>query len=185
MTLLYFTRDELCDAVTVTTATAVSAACAIERATGREVGIKWVNDIYNEQGKVAGILVETASSMHGHAIAVGIGINVGECEFPPELLGIAATVGELDDEARAMMVCDICRGVLACARDHKDRGYMEYYRRAFILQDKLVDVFVDGEHELRGTVTGVSDDGALLIKPQGKDETVSLSSGNITVRIAE
>ena len=183
MTLLYFTHDALDCAVTVTTATAVAAANAIRRVSGEDVGIKWVNDIYNEQGKVAGILVESLPVNDGYAVAVGIGINVGECDFAPEIRDIASSLGELDATDRARLVLCLCGDVLKHAKDHANREYMSDYRKMFILQDKTVDVFVSGEPMLRGTVVGVDGDGGLMIQPEGENEIKTLSSGEITVRV--
>lgn len=53
---------------------------------GIEVAVKWPNDIYVGDRKVAGILIENdvRGSMLGRSVA-GIGLNVNQTEFPPEL----------------------------------------------------------------------------------------------------
>ncbi len=184
MTLLYFTREELTSAVTVTTAAAVAAASSIESVSGQRVGIKWVNDIYNDRGKVAGILVETVPVSDGYAIAVGIGINIGVKEFPRELWGIASSLDDIDESGMAELVLKICEGLLCHAEHHGDRGYMKDYRRLFILQNKTVDIYVSDEHVLRGEVQGVDDYGGLLVLPEGQNEIRAFHSGEITVRLA-
>ena len=183
MTLLYFIEGDLSSAVTVTTASAVAAASSIESVTGEKVGIKWVNDIYNDRGKVAGILVESLPVNGGYAVAVGIGINVGAHGFPPEIRDIASTLAPLDDEKKADLVVSICDRILRHAEHPDSRDYMADYRRMFILKDKTVDIYVSGEWNLRGTVEGVDDNGGLVILHNGV-KTV-LSSGEITVRIVE
>ncbi|MBE6583810.1 MAG: biotin--[acetyl-CoA-carboxylase] ligase [Ruminococcaceae bacterium] len=185
MTLLYFTSEELCSAVTVTTATAVAAASAIKKASGKKVGIKWANDIYSDEGKVAGILVETVPTKCGYAIAVGIGINIGDTGFPPEIADIAASLGEIDAKSAAELITIFCEQVLSHAKDHKSREYMSEYRRMFMLKDKTVDLYVSGEKVMRGVVTGVDDEGALLVLPHGEREVKSFYSGEITVRIVQ
>jgi len=185
MTLLYFTREALCSAVTVTTAAAVAAATSIEEIAGLHVGIKWVNDIYNERGKVAGILVETVPVSDGYAIVVGIGINVGDDDFPADLSGIAASLGNLNDDTRANLTVKICEKLLCHAADHTSREYMTEYRRLFILRDKTIDMFVSGEHILRGVVSGVDDNGALQVQPLGESEIKCFSSGEITLRVVD
>lgn len=183
MTLLYFTREPLCRAVTVTTATAVAAANAIRTVAGEQVGIKWVNDIYSDKGKVAGILVESVAAKGGFAIAVGIGINVGASDFPPDLCNIAASLAPLDDGKKAELVASVCESLLKHAENPENRDYMVDYRRLFILQNKTVDIFVSGEHKLRGLAMGVGDDGGLIVSVGGERHV--FSSGEITVRIAE
>lgn len=180
MTLLYFTREPLCRAVTVTTAAAVAAAKAINGVSGESVGIKWVNDIYSDQGKIAGILVESVPTDNGRAVAVGIGINVGVSEFPPEIKDIAASIAPLDPQKKSKLITGICRDVLRCARDPENRGYMKDYRELFVLQGKTVDIYVSGEYKFRGTVGGVDDDGGLIVLHDG--QTTIFSSGEVTVR---
>ena len=46
----------------LTVAAAVAVAEGAEAVSGIPLGIKWVNDVYSHEGKVAGILVETAFS---------------------------------------------------------------------------------------------------------------------------
>ena len=183
MTLLYFVGRDIADAVTVTTAAAVAAAHAIESIAGEKVGIKWVNDIYNDQGKVAGILVESLSVKNGYAVAVGIGINVGVAEFPPEICGVASSLRPLDADKKADIAMSICKGILDHAACPRNREYMSQYRKLFILQGKAVDIYVSGEWRLRGTVDGVDDDGGLIIS-HGGTKTV-FSSGEITVRVVD
>jgi len=78
MSRLYFTEDSLSDAISITTSAAVTVAENIERITGKAMRIKWVNDIYNEKGKVCGILTEALEVNGKRAIVVGIGINTGD-----------------------------------------------------------------------------------------------------------
>ena len=52
MTLLYFIGKELCDATAVTGAAAVAAALSIEEITNKPMRIKWVNDVYNDGGRL-------------------------------------------------------------------------------------------------------------------------------------
>lgn len=48
--------------------------------------IKWPNDIYHKDNKVAGILIEnTLSDGHLKSSIIGIGININQTDYPPEL----------------------------------------------------------------------------------------------------
>ena len=183
MTLLYFTTDDIGSAVTVTTATAVAAATSIEDTTGDRIDIKWVNDLYLKDKKVAGILVESLPVSRGNAVAVGIGINVGAEDLPCELCDIATSLGELCPEKRAWIVIQTCKKILAHAKDHASRAYMTEYRKRFMLEGKSVTLWQAGEAVGEGRVCGVSDDGALLILPDGENEIKAISSGEVTVRL--
>ena len=65
----------------ITTGTAVAVSKAIEKTSGKSVGIKWVNDIFIGGKKVCGILTEGTSNFETGQLqyaVVGIGINVTE-----------------------------------------------------------------------------------------------------------
>ncbi len=182
MSLLYFTDKRLGDAVSVTTAAAVFAAKAIERVVRKEMKIKWVNDIYNENGKVAGILTETAVSSEKNAIIVGIGINIGDDEFPDELKGIASSIGEIDEAQRQAIIDDIVEALLAHADDPTDTGYMTEYRKRFMLNGAHVELFCAGECVGEGKVLGVSDDGGLIFIRDGNEDHEIIRTGEVSVR---
>lgn len=58
----------------------------IKKETAKEVKIKWPNDIYIGNKKVAGILIENSVSGNGLIQSViGIGINVNQERFPPDI----------------------------------------------------------------------------------------------------
>jgi len=82
-------------AVLITSMAAVAVARAIERVGGVEARIKWVNDIFLNGKKVCGILTEAGINAEKGTLdyaVLGIGVNVGEMEFPEELKEIATSV---------------------------------------------------------------------------------------------
>lgn len=182
MSLLYFTDSALSDAVSVTTAAAVFASEAIERATGREMKIKWVNDIYNERGKVAGILTETVLVGEDTAVVVGIGINTGNDDFPEELRDIAASIGEVDEAEREEIALSITKALLAHAENPTSREYMAGYRERFMLEGAEVDLLRAGEIVAHGKVLGVTEDGGLVFLKDGEKESEVIHTGEVSVR---
>ncbi len=183
MSLMYFTDRTLEDAVSVTTAAAAIVAEELEIAANRPMRIKWVNDIYNEDGKVSGILVETLNvSPFLRAIIVGIGINTGKGDFPAELQGIAASVGFLDGKEETL-VANIATRLLSHAATPEDRAYMTEYRKRFMLVGERVNLLSCGDVIGEGTVMGVDDDGGLLFLPDGESRVTTVRSGEISLRI--
>ncbi len=80
----------------LTTWTGVALAAAVEKATGLPARLKWPNDVLVAGQKVAGILTESACDASGAMFAVvGIGLNVNQTEFPPELADRAASLRQL------------------------------------------------------------------------------------------
>ncbi len=81
------------DALWVSLAAGMATLTAIRAATGLVADLRWPNDVLFGSRKCAGILTE----MHAEAtrvryLVVGIGINVHQPEFPPELAGAATSL---------------------------------------------------------------------------------------------
>jgi BirA family biotin operon repressor/biotin-[acetyl-CoA-carboxylase] ligase len=72
----------------LTLALGVAAAEAIESVAGLRVDLRWPNDLMLRERKAGGILVETATA----AVVAGIGINVNQRRFPPELADLATSL---------------------------------------------------------------------------------------------
>jgi BirA family biotin operon repressor/biotin-[acetyl-CoA-carboxylase] ligase len=68
----------------------LAAAVAVCAALPADTRIKWPNDVWIDERKVAGILVE-ARPQEGWAV-LGIGLNVTTPSFPPELAPIATSL---------------------------------------------------------------------------------------------
>jgi BirA family transcriptional regulator, biotin operon repressor / biotin---[acetyl-CoA-carboxylase] ligase len=109
---------------------ALAVAEAVRRCLpGRRVLIKWPNDIYVEDEKIAGILIENAiiGSRLSHSIA-GIGINVNQLRFDPEIpnaISMAKLIGRTVD-------LQLCLDSLCIALDH-------WYDRLATKQTRAID----------------------------------------------
>lgn len=64
-----------------------------------ETDIKWPNDILANERKLCGILAETVDAETGRAVIIGIGINLNDDAFPPELKTIATSISSLTGRA--------------------------------------------------------------------------------------
>ena len=89
---------------------------------GVECRIKWTNDIYAGDKKIAGVLIE--QSLAGDTIArtvVGIGLNVNQREFPADLPNPTSIVVERGAECER-------REVLECFLKHLEKWYSRLER---------------------------------------------------------
>ena len=76
----------------MTVASATALRRAIQSETGLHPEIKWPNDILIGGKKVAGILTELSAELDRvkHVIlGIGVDVNLGAGEFPPELRKLA------------------------------------------------------------------------------------------------
>ncbi len=76
------------------------ACCQTVRHYGITAHIKWVNDVLAGGRKLAGILVESMRGpVYGEEyILLGIGLNVNNCNFPPELENQAGAMAQFVSE---------------------------------------------------------------------------------------
>lgn len=165
--------------LTIYTATVLSDI--LEDMTGTPVGIKWVNDLYMNGKKIAGILAEGAISGDGtlaHAV-IGIGINLRHTDFPPDIAAVASTVE--DESGTVPERSALERRLTAAMITFRPRlpGIIDAYRRRMFLTGMTVTVEKGGE-TFDAEVLGVTDEGALLIRTRDGN-TIPLSSGDVHV----
>ena len=174
------------EAVAITGIAAVAAAQAIEDVSGRDAGIKWVNDIWLSGKKVCGILTEAAMDMESGGLeyaVLGIGVNAFPPPggFPPELRDIAGAVfpGKPEDDERSRLLAAILDRFLPLYRALPGRDWLEEYRSRSLLTGREVR-FTQGGEARRGLVLGVDDSARLLLRLPDGSET-ALSSGEVTL----
>lgn len=168
-----------------------------------DIKIKWVNDIFVNDRKVAGILTEGITSMEDGALShviVGIGINVFEPTdgFPKE---IKKTAGALlksseDKDILNKLTSALIIRMAECQQcsdenetDKKgdfvaDSEFLDEYRRRSILIGNYVKIMRPGQSLTKGNeyayVTGISDKYHLMVKYEdGREE--ELSTGEVSV----
>ncbi len=163
---------------------AVAAARAIESLCDGKIAVKWVNDLYLNGRKVAGILAEGIFAPDGTltAVVLGIGINVGAMEFPEELNPIATSLG---NEGFALTREDVAAAFLNewervyYAADPTDA--MEEYRRRNLVLGRQVTV-MQGERTCLATAEAITAEGHLLVRDQNND-IHELTSGEVSVKL--
>lgn len=172
----------------LTCAVAVAAYTAIEKVTGIQVQIKWVNDLIWGDKKLAGILtklsVDQKTGLVDWAI-VGIGINCSPAAFPAELQTIVTSLADIADKPidRASLAAELVRQLEEMARGLFENKVdtMAYYRKnCAVIGEKVW--LIRGDERKSVLVLDVDEDGGLIVK--GEDSTVyTVNSGEISLRI--
>ena len=182
MTLVMKTGAPLASVVNVTSSAAVAAARALA-GQGIPCGIKWVNDLYLNGAKLAGILVESVNdyeTMRSEYVIVGIGVNVSRNIFPEGIR--AVSLEEAGYAADTEKLCaDIVRELLEIRRNGFDFAlYADEYRSRSIVLGKDVYFQKNGE-TIDGTAEAINERGGLLVR--AGDTLHTLDSGEITLRL--
>lgn len=174
-------------AVRLTTMAAVAACEAIEAVSGKETGIKWVNDIFVNGRKVSGILTEATFNLESgnmDCIILGIGLNVylPADGFPPELHGIAGSIlDEVQTDGKNRLAALFLNRFLCYYHANDPTHYAEQYRRRSFVIGKEINVITC--NEIRpATALDVDKDCRLIVRyPDGTID--QLSSSEISIRM--
>lgn len=144
--------------------TAVATAEALRRVAPVAARVKWPNDVLVGGKKIAGILLESRAPV----IIIGVGVNLGQREFPPELAGRATSVALETGRApdRETMLGALLEEFDAWRARLEREGFGAVREQWRMLSDTL------GRHvTLDDGVTGIAVDldvdGALLIDAAG------------------
>ena len=152
-----------------------AAALAVVEALTAQAGVgftvKWPNDVYWQDRKVCGMLLE--NSLDGADIAtciVGIGINVNQERFlsdapnPVSLINVTGHEHDLDTLLRT--VCSrIEQLVGALGDDNTRRDLHRRYMTALYRNDSKMHPYEDAAGKrFMATVTGIAPDGTLTLR---------------------
>ncbi len=137
--------------------------------------VKWSNDIYIHDRKIAGILVQnTLSSRRISSSVVGIGLNVNQTQFSAKLPNPTSLALETGTSWNLQEVLSqLCQSI--------ERRYLQAKRGEFDLlhRDYLQQLYRYGEEALyrrpsgavfQGKITGIGPTGKLCIEHQGGAE---------------
>lgn len=164
-------------AAVYTAAAAVAAVRAIRRETGVEPQIKWINDLYLGRQKICGILTEAITDFETgevRSMVTGIGINITTEDFPENIRGKAASLGQRVQRNR---LAAAIIGELYALYESEPSEFMDDYRRCCFLIGQEI-TFSDGRNEYCGKVADIGD-GCELLLDSGV-ETLCFTHGEIT-----
>jgi BirA family transcriptional regulator, biotin operon repressor / biotin---[acetyl-CoA-carboxylase] ligase len=168
----------------------VAVSRALTRAGATGIKLKWPNDIWFEERKLGGVLIELRAEAGGPAhVVIGVGVNVSlsaEARREIEASG-----------SRAAAVTDACEGpasrnlVAGAILDELLSMLLQYERLGFAafrdawaaldgLNGRAAQVMV-GESAVSGIARGVDADGALLLET--KERMQRFVSGEASLRL--
>lgn len=171
----------------ITTSVAVAVSEAIEKVSGVQTQIKWVNDIFIEDKKICGILCEASIDFETGGLEyaiVGIGINVSTVkeQFPSEVQEIAGSIFDekLNAHTRSELIAEILNNISERYDTITEKAYLEEYkRRSFLLGQDIV--VISGDKSEAATAVDIDDKARLVVK-FADGSIKSLNSGEVSVR---
>ena len=164
----------------------VAVAESIKQQLDMSVALKWPNDVLIAYQcaaadrrflKVAGILAEGLPVEAGEGAVIGLGVNIGEYSFPPELANVATSLETVFGQPISRG--DLCAEILvqllkwrATVETLGSEQALSYWRDLSPSSCGVtVSWAVQGIH-CRGITAGIDDTGALLVDCEGGRERI-------------
>lgn len=167
----------------------IATVNALEKMGVNGVGLKWPNDLYYQDKKLAGILIELNAQTSGacHSV-IGIGINV---RMPPEQgklidqpwIDLNSITGTSID--RSQLSGQLIQALQHALRAYEESGLTPFLSRWFELDcflNKQVNLIVADTIQ-PGICRGINEQGALLLETEG--QVKPYIGGEISLRLAD
>ncbi|MGH7275807.1 MAG: biotin--[acetyl-CoA-carboxylase] ligase [Candidatus Rokuibacteriota bacterium] len=148
--------------------TAVAVAEALRQTSGLETRLKWPNDVLAGGRKIAGILLESRGGTADPVLIIGVGINLAQREFAPELADRATSVAlETGRAPERDALLDVLLEEFDAWRARLEAEGFEPVRSRWLALGETIGrrVTIDG---VTGVAVGLDADGALLLEEHGR-----------------
>lgn len=167
----------------------LSVCRAVRNYTGLEAEIKWPNDVLIKGKKICGILTEMNAEMDSiNYIVVGIGVNVNNEEFPPEIMEKATSL--CIEGGRKYKRSPLAREIIL----EYEKRYVNYVKSEsfseFLAEYKSMcatlgqEISVIGKNGFDGRAVDITDGGELVVEKETGERTV-VFSGEVSIRKKE
>jgi len=162
----------------------VAIATALERETGLAVQLKWPNDIYCGEKKLAGILCELQGSPIDEAtLVIGVGINLATAPMDTDVpaTSLYAETGELMQ--RGLLLAKLSESIVktfASAKQAGTEAVLTAWRSRDFLYGRTVNVQL-GDSTLTGLAQGIDSHGQLILL-DGAGLVRFFNGGEVSIR---
>jgi BirA family transcriptional regulator, biotin operon repressor / biotin---[acetyl-CoA-carboxylase] ligase len=155
-----------------------------------EVGLKWPNDVYWRERKLAGLLLEVTGESEGPStVVVGVGINTGMSKTQGESIDQPwVTLREItggNNVSRNRLAGLVLGNLLQTMADFERYGLqplLEEWKRYDLYYNRSVSVHLEGKN-IDGIHRGIDNNGALILEHEGKMQP--FYGGEVSLRPAE
>ena len=168
------------DVSLITLISAVAVCKAITKLTHLNPQIKWINDVYLNNKKICGILVENIcnfNNMKSKAIVAGIGINISTENFPEDIQDKAGSI-MYNELSRNKLIAEILNNLFNLSQDiYNEQIIKEYKSLSFVLNKQIS--YIKNNKTYTATAIDINVNGNLAVKDNNNNITL-LESEEIT-----
>jgi BirA family transcriptional regulator, biotin operon repressor / biotin---[acetyl-CoA-carboxylase] ligase len=157
----------------------LAVGLSLAESLGPDVQLKWPNDLWRQQRKLGGILIEAASQGAQSYVVVGVGLNVRK-PSANDLRTPATGIDEFWEGATAPLVLErVAAPLIQMLLDFSSHGFAPLQQR-FSQRDAILGQVIGTSDGLQGVCQGVDADGVLQIDTaHGR---VKINSAEVSVR---
>ena len=149
----------------------------------KHISIKWPNDIYVDNRKIGGILIQnTISGRTIQNAIIGIGLNVNELSFPssiPNPTSMAIESGKKTDlnSVKGNLLASLNEWYMRAQEIPHNIMMQQYTNHLYCLGEVCLFKQPDHDKAEPARITGVDDDGRILLKDpeSGRVEAFALN----------
>lgn len=165
---------------------AVAIVRALNKLGIKGAGVKWPNDIYWQNRKLAGILLEMRGEANGpSAVVIGVGLNMAmsknkiKTKITQPWIDLESIMGtKIERNYFTALVIDALFEVLNTVPD-KQKELLEEWQSMDVLKGEEIEVHF-ADKVIQGKALGINPDGALRVLYQGKE--LVCHSGEVSIR---
>ena len=126
----------------------------------KNLSLKWPNDIYANDKKICGILLESVSKQEIECLIIGIGLNVNQKEFDGDyLIKPTSMINELNKE---IDLIELKNKIFNSLLNNLNKDYYTEIIKYDYLKNKIVNVVIHNENKTV-KVLGINKDYSLKI----------------------
>lgn len=142
------------------------------------VQVKWVNDIYLNSRKIAGILVEQGAKQ---SVIIGVGINLFQLHFPKEIEKTAGNLLSLPPTPleREKFLIEIVSNLYHSCITYTNSEFIGEYKRLLTLMNHRIQMQI-GRTLVTGKVIDVNALGQLVIIDEATEKKRIIRAGEVT-----
>lgn len=163
---------------------AIATADAVRSVCGKNALVKWVNDVYVDGKKCAGILCEATSSKNGEIdkVVMGIGVNLYEKDggFDEEIKDKACAVADGVENASNRIVATIVNEIRELIENFDKEYIVAKYRRLSMLIGKKIKVCKEENSAEKAIAVDIDENCGLIVRyGDGKEENLRIGEVKI------
>lgn len=174
---------KLQDIPLITIISAIAVCKTITKLSNLKPKIKWINDVYLNNKKICGILVENINNINNcesKAVVVGIGINMTTDIFPKEIKDNATSI-MLKNISRNSFIAQLINNLFDLLQNMYGKKIIEEYKElSLVLNHKISYIKNNTEHF--ATAIDINEKGNLIVK-DNNNNIYALDCSEISIKL--